>query len=394
MGRRLAAECTVAVALMAAGCGGGGGSGPVRLTVTPRDALLDAPLAISATGLDPGSRTVLRASWPSSKGPTWSSSTPVTADSHGRLTLQGAAALDVVLRMRPPRAQSFQHPYFGVALDAPDPLRLTLGGARAMVLRRGATPDLQRQVLTVAHDGLAGYFYTPSGPRTHSAVLVIGGSEGGISGTQEAALLAAHGHPALALGYFDEPGLPGRLGNVPLEYFARALRWLGRQPGVDPHRLAMSGVSRGSEAALLMGADFPQLVRGVIALVPSADVNTGLAGAADAWRLHGRGVVPGPIAVERIRGPVLTASAAEDGVWNSTVYAQRIQRRLAAHHVPYRDVALHYAGAGHGIGQPVPGLPPTNPADVGTGGSAAADAAARPDLWMHILAFLDRLRSP
>jgi dienelactone hydrolase len=391
MGRRLAAGCAVAIALAAAGCGGGGGSGPVRLAVTPRDALLDAPLTISASGLDPGSKTVLRASWRSVGGPDWASSTPETADAHGRLTLRGAAALDVVLRMRPPRAESFQHPYFAVAIDRPAPLRVALGSARATVLRRGATPGLHAKVLTVAHDGLAGYFYTPGGSRRRSALLVAGGSEGGISGIQEAALLASHGHPALALGYFEEPGLPGRLGNIRLEYFARALRWLGRQPGVDPHRLAMSGVSRGSEAALLMGADFPQLVRGVIALVPSADANGGLAGAADAWLLGGRGVAPGPIAVERIRGPVLTASAGQDGVWNSTVYARRIQRRLASHHVPYRSVALHYPRAGHGIGQPVPALPPTNPADVGTGGSAAADAAARPDLWLHILDFMDRL---
>jgi dienelactone hydrolase len=325
-------------------------------------------------------------------GPGGSSSTPVRADAHGTVTLRGAAAIAVIERMRPPRAQSFAHPYFGVRVDQrPEPLRLALGGARVMVLRRGAPPGLESKVLTVAHDGLAGYFYTPGGPHRRSALIVIGGSEGGISGIQEAALLAAHGHPALALGYFDEPGLPQRLGNIPLEYFARAFRWLARQDGVDPHRMVISGGSRGSEAALVMGADYPQLVRGVLAMVPSADVNVGLEGAPDAWRLHGRPVPEGPIAVERIRGPVLTVSAGEDAVWNSTHFAQRIQRRRAAHHVAYHDIALHYPRAGHAIAEPFPSLPPANPDDNGTGGTAGADAAARHDLWPRILDFMDHL---
>lgn len=386
------AGCAVAVALIAAGCGAGGSDGPVRLIVTPRDALLDAPLHIRATGLDPGARATLRASWRSVGGATWTSSTPVRADGHGTVTLTGAAARAVIEPMRPPRAQSFAHPFFAVAVErTPEPLELSLGSARASVLRRGAPAGIEARELTVARDGLAGYFYTPGGPRRRSALIVIGGSEGGISGIQEAALLAAHGHPALALGYFDEPGLPQRLGNIPLDYFARGFRWLGRQDGVDPHRMAISGASRGSEAALLMGADFPQLVRGVIGMVPSADVNTGLEGVATAWRLHGRPVPDGPIAVERIRGPVLTVSGGADAQWNSTVYARRIARRREAHHAPYHDVALHYPGAGHAIALPVPALPPPNPSDIGSGGSALADAAAREDAWPRILAFMDQL---
>ena len=96
-------------------------------------------------------------------------------------------------------------------------------------------------------------------------MLVFGGSDGGLSGTLVAALLAAHGYPALALAYFNAPGLPAQLSDIPLEYFATALRWLRAQPQVDPRHVLTLGVSRGSEAALLLGAYYQRLVDGVIA---------------------------------------------------------------------------------------------------------------------------------
>src|SRR2546423_12920781 len=81
--------------------------------------------------------------------------------------------------------------------------------------------------------------------------------------------LAPHCSPTLAIAYFGAAGLPQTLSNIPLEYFVKALSWLRSQPGVDPAHLFTYGVSRGSEAALLLGALYPDLVRGVIALVPS-----------------------------------------------------------------------------------------------------------------------------
>jgi pimeloyl-ACP methyl ester carboxylesterase len=104
---------------------------------------------------------------------------------------------------------------------------------------------------------------------------VFGGSEGGQSGPVivGAALLAAHGYPALSLAYFHEPGLPDSLTNIPLEYFARALRLLRSQPGVDLDHVLVQEASRGGEAALLLGATFPDLVNGVVAGAPGSRVN-------------------------------------------------------------------------------------------------------------------------
>jgi dienelactone hydrolase len=83
-------------------------------------------------------------------------------------------------------------------------------------------------------------------------VLIIGGSQGGLASTLAADLLAAHGHPALAIAYFNGPGLPSALVDIPLEYFAGALRWLRRQPQVEPQHVLTLGISFGSEAALLL----------------------------------------------------------------------------------------------------------------------------------------------
>ncbi|HVA59227.1 MAG TPA: acyl-CoA thioester hydrolase/BAAT C-terminal domain-containing protein [Mycobacteriales bacterium] len=101
-------------------------------------------------------------------------------------------------------------------------------------------------------------------------MVTLGGSEGGLFTAPLAALLASRGYPSLALAYFGEPGLPAALTRIPLEYFARALRWLADQPGINPNRIMLLGGSFGSEAALLVAAHFPSLVHGVIVASPSA----------------------------------------------------------------------------------------------------------------------------
>ena len=68
----------------------------------------------------------------------------------------------------------------------------------------------------------------------------------------------------MGIAYFGIDSLPATLGEIPLEYFERALAWLVRQPEVQPGRLAVLGISRGSEMALQLGATFPA-IRAVVA---------------------------------------------------------------------------------------------------------------------------------
>src|SRR5206468_319668 len=110
--------------------------------------------------------------------------------------------------------------------------------------------------------------------REKRALVLVGGSEGGLSAYVSAIAvhLAAHGYPVLALAYFGSPGLPATLARIPLEYFARGLHWLGERPEVDAHRIDAFGISRGSEAAQLVAIHWPSVVHGVVLGVPSDTV--------------------------------------------------------------------------------------------------------------------------
>ena len=76
-------------------------------------------------------------------------------------------------------------------------------------------------------------------------------------------------------------------------------------------------MSRGSEAALLLGAYFPQLVNGVIAGVPSSVVNPGWPDTSQpAWTLGGRplpAVSPSEFGQPKLVAAELVADVGEDG---------------------------------------------------------------------------------
>jgi dienelactone hydrolase len=205
-------------------------------------------------------------------------------------------------------------------------------------------------------------FEPPPGVRAGAPVVLWGGSTGGLPPARLARSLAGAGHPTLALAYFGVPGLPRDLERIPLEYFAHAVARFGRRSGVDASRMVVFGVSRGTEAALLLGAHFPRLVHGVIAIAPSSKVNPAVHGGGPSWLLRGRALptaiafdakggfdAPSIIPVERIRGPVLLAAGTRDRIWDSRAYEAAIVRRLRRHGFRHRVVALLYRGAGHAL---------------------------------------------
>jgi dienelactone hydrolase len=252
-----------------------------------------------------------------------------------------------------------------------------------------------------AEDGFYGEYYSQRGMTSFMpSVIVLGGEEGGLYfSALTARMLAAHGYPSLAVAYFGAPGLPATLSGIPLEYFLKALTWMRQQPGVDSDHLLVYGVSRGSEAALLLGADFPQAVNGVIALVPS-DVVTSAA-----WTLAGKPLPstsqlnqPQPtdtpaasIPVSIIKGPIFMVCGGADRVWSSCPYARAIGARLDAAHNGYPYTLLSYPQAGHGVGNLVPFVIAGH---LGTldGASAQANDLARARAWPRLLDFLSALR--
>lgn len=181
------------------------------------------------------------------------------------------------------------------------------------------------------------------------------------------ASLALNGYPALALAYFQEPGLPQCLCAIPLEYFARAARWLRAQPVARGRPVILYGVSRGAEAALLVASYEPRLFTAVVADSPSASVHGAFGGTGPAWTFRGKPLTTGAIIpVARIRVPL--------------------------HAEPYRN--LYYPAAGHGYF----GLPPYFPysgyavGKIFVGGSKQANALATEQFWAEMIRFLNNSR--
>jgi dienelactone hydrolase len=215
---------------------------------------------------------------------------------------------------------------------------------------------------------------------------------------QEAALLASHGYPALAVAYFHDPGRPDQLQDIPLEYFATAARRLATESGVRRGRVATLGYSRGTEPAMLVGVYFPELIDGVVVYAPTSTVAAGFPSGGAAWTRAGKPIAAGsPIPVERLDGPILLLAGDDDKLWPSARFVQELTDRLDAHHVGHPHRALVFSQAGHGVGtfpfQPAGTtlIHPVTGRLLALGGIRPANAAARRGGWPKVLEFLARL---
>lgn len=418
--RRRTRVLLVAVAVAAAGCTSGT-DGPATITVSP-PALIDHPVTVAIGGLPAGARTTVTATAKDTEGTTWASTADFLATDAGTVSLDQAPVGGSYTGANPMGLFAFMAPTGGgspadyfqqrVTGDYTVTLQAAVGGkvlATAAVTRQSAGElGVTTRDLRPAAGGLYGTLFTPKDTSARRpAVLVFGGSEGGLGGPVllEASLLAAHGYPTLALAYFAVPGLPKTLTGVPLEYFTKALGVLRAQPGVDQRRVFVLGSSRGGEAALLLGATFPQLVNGVIAQVPGSYVNSAVSTTdRSAWTLQGRDVpysgydkfgAPAAsvdpravIPVERIRGPILLTCGGLDLVWPSCANVDDVTGRLRARHGPAPLTALRYPEAGHIAGSLPPFSPVTATALTRFGGTVAGTQAADADVEAKILALL------
>jgi len=294
--------------------------------------------------------------------------------------------------------------------------------------------------IQVREDGLRGTLFLPTGKGPWPGVIVLGGSDGGLPGS-DAAFLAGKGDAALALAYFHYEDLPNSLENIPLEYFQTAIHWLQARKDIRHNNIAVLGVSRGGELALLLGATFAD-IHPVVAISPSSVVWGGLGTNANsdtqpAWTWRGKplpfmdssdltheqwkqiipltksdplnyvplfqavlantaAVAKASIPVEKINGPVLLVSGNDDKLWPSTQMADMVMKRLAKARHPFPDRHLAYPGAGHYI--PLPNMPvstnifihPIDKVKLEMGGDPEQTEAAGADAWPRIVDFLNQ----
>jgi pimeloyl-ACP methyl ester carboxylesterase len=416
--RRLLAVLLSAAAVVA-GCTGAGNA-TASMTIEPAAGPLDEPVSVSVRGLPAGARTTVTATATDATDERWSSSADFRATAEGTVSLDqapaagsysGADPMGLFQFMTPADAGTESYVWSASGSYEVTLAALVDGRQVATATARRLTPQelgVTAEDLRVARDGVDGALFRPgSGAARRSAVLVFGGSEGGLSWPvrAQAALLAAHGYPSLALAYFRAPGLPQTLTAVPLEYFGKALTRLRSQRGVDPGRVFVMGTSRGGEAALLLGSYLPQLVDGVIAQVPTSYVNAAFpAGSRSAWTLAGRDLphagtasfgAPAAsvdprtlIPVERIRGPILLTCGQLDLVWPSCPNVEDITRRLSSRRFPHPVTALRYPDAGHYASVIPPYASITDDLLTTSGGSVPGTQAASVEIHSKVLALL------
>ncbi len=408
--------------------GSGGGSDDARKPDGDRAAIhVDRPVALADQdvkvrigGLGAHDRVSVTAHAVDRRGQPWSARGEFSADAHGRIDLDEQAP-----RGGRPYAKADSGGLFGAMLptagrsvkmigsgDAfsfhpPAPaqkrsyrLRLTVSEKGKQVADRTLTREwltggVRHRKLTVAEHRVDGEMFTPpKGDRRRAPVLVFGGSEGGNSGEYAAALLAAHGHPALSLCYFrcgEGSGRPDAINMIDTRYFLRAARVLAHEPGADPERLAVMGNSRGSEIAQLLGQRHPAVFRDVIAYAPSARVNGPyLAGASGraAWAENGTPIPAGPIRLDAVRGTVLAIAGGNDKMWGSAEAARVIASQRNASGASHRQIT--YPKAGHHVNWFPYGQPgQEGGADGGVAGTSGSDQAARKDGWARVLKLLE-----
>ncbi|MFD1084041.1 acyl-CoA thioesterase/bile acid-CoA:amino acid N-acyltransferase family protein [Micromonospora andamanensis] len=393
------------VATMLGGDRGRGGGPRLHLDVSPAVALADEPVRVRVRGLAARERVVVAAEAHDHAGHLWRAEVTFVADANGVVDVSrdapvegsysGVDPMGLFWSMDPldGDASYFAPVWPHVRRDFAVRLSAVSGGREpaAVTVRRDWTAgEVSFTELTPTAHGVRGLLVLPPPevPRRRG-VLWLGGSEGGVGGLYDAPLLASRGHPVLCLGYFGASGLPDSLHDIPLEYFATAAELLAPYSSGE---VVVTGYSRGTEAALLLAQQRPDLVRAVVVYAPSSVVHPGYPySGAPAWTYRGRPVPTGPIPVDRVDGPVLAIAGADDLLWDAPSYAAELLLALGGS--PHR--VLLYPDAGHGVGT-FPYLPSKTVHQGRTGeqthgGSRAGDAAARRDGWSEVLTFLATL---
>ncbi|MDQ3444320.1 MAG: acyl-CoA thioesterase/BAAT N-terminal domain-containing protein, partial [Chloroflexota bacterium] len=280
-------------------------------------------------------------------GKEWTAEGTYLTDVDGDLWLATQAPIEGTYDVADPMALIWSAPPRTAAYYAPT----VYGSEQAVITARvdgreiGATtvsrtilPEGGAPILIEGPDLVAEFYEPAPGSQTPApAVVVLGGSEGGIYSQLIAGLLASHGYATLAVGYFDTGPLPKTLERIPLEYFAAAFDWLGDRPEIDAGRLGVVGFSRGAELALLLGAYYPEVTAvvsyngsGLVAPAPF------IIPPVPAWTWQGEGLAFAStledefaeVPVERIDGPIILISGDADGLWQSTALSRVAWDRL------------------------------------------------------------------
>jgi dienelactone hydrolase len=417
-----------------------------RITIQPDALTLDTELRIRLVDLPARHAVTVRSSAADGWGRPLGAHATFEADDGGAVDLATQAPtagtyasgdpMGLVWSMSPVPGVPRDDPPHGILPPAALTLTAELDGAAiatTTIDRLRLPEDVTRT--PIREHGLVGTLFHPIDDGPRPAVILLGGSEGGLH-ELDAALLANHGFAVLALAYFGTDGVPPFLVDIPLEYFETAIGFLQAHPTVADRPIGIIGGSRGGEAALLIGSTLDG-VGAVVSTVGSGVLTQGIGHGATfqeivgtpvpSWTWRGKPlpylrnrITPGlrrqigsgepvelglafepgmadaaeveacAIPVERIHGAVLLVSAGDDRMWPCGPMSEVAADRLSAAGITHEH--LHLADAGHPIAPPPYG-PATDLVSPGPGvtfamgGTPAANAAARVTAWRRSIEF-------
>jgi len=285
----------------------------------------------------------------------------------------------------------------------------------------------------INENGFQANYFAKADTKKTTAIVLIGGGQWGDYWGQE---FANKGWVGLSLPYIRREGLPQLPEEINLEYFEKALLWMGKQSEVDPNKIVVMGASRNAELSLVIASVLPELVNGVVAYAPSSVAwsNTVLPFNSNelkpSWKYQGADIPYVPmdkivgndsnkietlaywksgldktdevalasIKVEKINGPVLLFSGKDDKVWPSALMADQIEQRLSQHNFKHAFQSIKYENTGHLVSShpEVDAELRTGKMNIGGkeyefdfGGTNEGDRKAKQDAKMKLFDFLE-----
>ncbi|XP_044281606.1 acyl-coenzyme A amino acid N-acyltransferase 1-like [Varanus komodoensis] len=402
-----------------------------QLTATPRSALADTPVSISASGLAPSQPVTLKALLTDESGVKFEAVAFYRANEAGVVDLEQASALGgsytgvwpmgLFCTLKPEKMfhrllkRDVMNSPFRVQINLFSSFELNPPPAMAPVAsctveRWYTTPGMQRFPIKTGR--VRGTLFLPAGPGPFPGVIDMFGGAGGLFEFR-ASLLASRGFAVLALALFAYEDLPKNLTEVDLEYYEEACKLLLQHPKVRGPGLGVIGLSKGSEIALAMYTFLEQIVAAVcingatavigapvrfrdvhIPAVPYAVEkfcisDTGAMSTLllfqeleDKYQTHA-------IPLEKAQGHVLFVVGEDDHSVNSKSLAERAIAR-AKQHGKNNCALLSYPGAGHLIqppGTPLCCVSIIRGQNLAWGGEAKAHAKAQEHSWTEIQKF-------
>ena len=414
-----------------------------RLRVEGNSELVSDEFNITVRGLNPGQEITIHTNTLDQRDRPWLSTAVYRANQNGTVSLKDLEPIKGSYIGKDAMGLFWSATYNGYPLDSTRAVfaRRALSSSTTKILleldnhtvdsisitRSFIAEGIKRD--SIRHQNFRGIYYVPKEPLVNGAVIVLAGSDGGITSADwRAALLASSGIPALALAFFDYDDLPEDLIEIPLEYLNEAITFLNSK---NHEKVGLLGFSKGSEMALAYVSKVENNLSALVAISPSSYAWQGINRNVDvksSWTLKNKPVdfvnwqynaevismlqsrspkrfrllyqhslsasdsltlANAELNLENTKAPVLLIAGEDDGSWPANIMVDRLYDFKLKNDSEFDIEKIIFEDAGHLIYFDF--LPVTDSRIQGGqifGGTIMANIEARRKAWSKTLSFL------